>query len=418
MRVVALALLGSLAACIDARSAMLDLGPAADGAPASISESYVQGQHQLDVLFVIDNSSGMGATQQGLVSQIGPFIDRLQAAKVDWRIGVVSTDLGIAPYHGPGCERPGGDNAELLNAPQQPGCKAPSDRFISPTNVADPKAAFACIASLGESGCGFERPFDAALRALDPKLAPAANKSFGRETALLLVVWLSNEDDCSAVDPSIYNPDDLSLGPWASGRCFAQDITCTGQAPDGSLTQCVSGKKSYLVAPKSIAMQLKGLRPSGGVAVIAVVGPPTPVWAKGSGAETTVAPSCTTTDLEARPGIRFLELTSQFEDGAQISICEPDLGGRLSEAASRLKASPGNHCLQHALRDPARPACSVAVTLPTGRRWDVPPSAPGTPGFYLVHPVTAGCAAGALAFDEAAQPPLGATVTLRCDFAK
>jgi hypothetical protein len=382
-----------------------------------LTETYLQGVSQLDVLFVIDNTADMSGVQQDLATSIPHFVDLLNATRVDFRLGVISSDLGIDPYLGPGCEVSGGDGAALQNSPRSPGCTPPPDRYITSTNVADPAAAFACIASLGEEGCGFERPIEAALHALETKSMPQANQGFLRGAAALLLVWVTNEDDCSATDPGLYDPDATGLGPWTSYRCFSEDISCAKPAPDGTMTGCHSGKGAYALSVEAAAERLKGLKPEGLVTLMVVAGPASPVKVTGYGTDRSVEPSCTGTKVSARPAIRFQELLGHFADnGAMVSICQEDLGGKLVDALPIIR-QPGLYCLRHAILDPARPGCSVEVVLASGQRVSVSPSGLGSPGFHLVHPVAAGCASGALAFDDAARPPVGATVELTCSFA-
>ena len=67
---------------------------------------------------------------------------------------------------------------------------------------------FACIAALGDMGCEFAHPFAALDRALGTDYlgaAPAENAGFLRADAILAVVLLANEDDCSA-SPSSGSP--------------------------------------------------------------------------------------------------------------------------------------------------------------------------------------------------------------------
>jgi hypothetical protein len=407
----------ALAGCIGDRVTTVDSRPPpTDGGDGRLSESFIQGQSKVDVLFVIDNSSGMAQAQDALVKGIGAFIGRLELARADWRLGVISSDLGVSPFTGPGCMALGGDGAELQNLARQPGCTPPKARYITRSNVKDPAAAFACIAVLGEGGCGFEQPLAATLRAIDPTQAPAVNKGFLRDEALLMVVWVSNEDDCSAEDARLYDPDNVTLGPYASYRCFAHGVTCSGSGAGGVLTGCASSGKLLLTVPTALA-RLRTLKPLGSLVLVALVGPPTPVKIEGAGASKKVGPSCASSVVQAKPAIRFAELLKAFgADGVQASICGADLGLSLAQATTRLKTSTGPHCLRHALKDPARPGCMVAVQATGGGGWIVPPSSQGAPGFRLVHPLIPGCLHGALDFDAAARPPAGAKVTMTCDF--
>jgi hypothetical protein len=60
--------------------------------------------------------------------------------------------------------------------------------------------AFSCIAQLGPDGCGYEQSLEAMYRALDP----AVNPGFIRDDAALAVLFITDEDDCSARDTSLY----------------------------------------------------------------------------------------------------------------------------------------------------------------------------------------------------------------------
>jgi hypothetical protein len=78
-----------------------------------------------------------------------------------------------------------------------------------------------CLPSVGAMGCGFEQPLEATLRALWPASDPAVeflygashgdgeNAGFLRDDSLLIVVVISDEDDCSARDPRVFMPDDF-----------------------------------------------------------------------------------------------------------------------------------------------------------------------------------------------------------------
>ncbi|MDQ1347161.1 MAG: hypothetical protein QG573_530, partial [Acidobacteriota bacterium] len=191
-------------------------------------------------------------------------------------------------------------------------------------------------------------------------------------------------------------------------------IDCT-KSPDGTLTGCSTGKGPFLLGTKAALASLQALKPSG-VGLVVVAGPPGPVKLTGSWADAKLEPSCSGAGRSARPAIRLHELaTLAGASGGFVSACSTELGRELADAALRIQ-NPGNYCLRHQLRDPARPACSVEVTLPGGGTLSVPPASPGAPGFHLIHPLAAGCSSGALAFDAGAAPPSGSTVHLTCDF--
>ena len=195
-----------------------------------------------------------------------------------------------------------------------------------------------------------------------------------------MVVWLSNEDDCSADDARLYDPDDVSMGPYASYRCFAHGVTCSGRGAGGVLTGCASSGK-LLLSVSTVLSRLRALKPVGSLVLVALVGPPTPVKIEGAGANKKVGSSCASSAVQAKPAIRLAELLNAFgADGVQASVCGADLGLSLAQATTRLKTSTGPHCLRHALKDPSRPGCTVAVQAAGGGgSWIVPPSSQGAP---------------------------------------
>ena len=140
---------------------------------------------------------------------------------------------------------------------------------------------FACIAALGESGCGFEQPLAAISRALgaDGRPPPAENQGFLRPDAYLLVVLLSNEDDCSVPSGSPLfdtrtNTNLASvLGPPGNFRCNEFGHLCNGArpprlAPTGSVSDtvtlagCVPAEGDGLLTPvATFVAQLRSLKP-------------------------------------------------------------------------------------------------------------------------------------------------------------
>ena len=334
----ALTVLFVLGACTDGQVFTVHLwSPPGDASAGRISETFVQGYSSVDLLFVVDNSFGMAPVQDALAGGITPLLQRMNLARLDWRIGVISTDLGIGPYAGPGCTVTGGDGGKLQHQPRKPGCTPPPDPYITASNVADPAAAFACIVPLGVQGCGFERPFDAVLQAITPARQPAANVGFLRDAALLMLVLVTNEDDCSAENPSIYDPDNVGLGDWGSYRCFAHDIQCSGTAADGSLTGCVSGKGPYLRTVSSVVEQLGALKPMGRVVVLALTGPPRPVVVQ---PKSELLPSCSGGGIQAAAGDCLFDPVAVFPVGhRQTSLGKPCCHHFAQEAEPVLDAS-------------------------------------------------------------------------------
>ncbi|MBN1653982.1 MAG: hypothetical protein JXA30_09415 [Deltaproteobacteria bacterium] len=165
---------------------------------------------KIDMLFVVDNSPSMLQEQAKLREQLPRMIKILATGdktpddgvenrdfppKVDLHLAVVSTDMGLpglAPQENPdatGACNGTGDDGNFLNDPGYSiasGLNCPGvsggDYPIFLTHLGDTReetnvtlkraeqtaANFACLATLGTYGCGFEMPLESSLKALWP----------------------------------------------------------------------------------------------------------------------------------------------------------------------------------------------------------------------------------------------------------
>ena len=88
-----------------------------------------------------------------------------------------------------------------------------------------------CVAVLGTGGCEYEQPLEASLAALTRQAEPGMpNEGFLRNDSLLAIIYVTDEDDCSASNPQLYDNTQTdinsTLGPLTSYRCFEFGITC------------------------------------------------------------------------------------------------------------------------------------------------------------------------------------------------
>jgi hypothetical protein len=173
----------------------------------------------------------------------------------------------------------------LLDAARDPSAlDCPAGGFSSPYASYDGGAppgleAFvaqvSCLTAAGTSGCGFERPLEAARLALSPSAATAytapgygppalaegraplgdgANSGFLRENTLLAVLFVTDEDDCSTVETSLF---DLSDARYAS-------------VPNLNL-RCHEFASSALFDVPTLVESLTGLRPQPQDLVVAAI---------------------------------------------------------------------------------------------------------------------------------------------------
>jgi hypothetical protein len=268
--------------------------------------------NNIDILFMIDNSSSMTSMQQKLSAQLPAFMQVLQQLPnglPNVHIAVVSSDMG-APgdqTSAIGCTGSGnngqfqssvGAAATMCNSTTL----AQGATFISSVdgqkNFTDPiESVFQCIAQLGSTGCGFEHQLASIDRALgsdnfgpdNKPQPPPSNAGFLRDEAYLGIVLLTNEDDCSAPSntplfslnggkQSITNP----LGPIANYRCNQYGHICkdpsgkmgppplnppgnaTGNPPMLTLTDCTSvtdGGGNNLTPVSQFVNDIKKLKP-------------------------------------------------------------------------------------------------------------------------------------------------------------
>jgi hypothetical protein len=296
----------------------------------------------LDLLFLVDNTSSADVQEVVFTqsfAQMTRALAALPGGMPNLHIGVASSDLGAGPYTLRSCEHPGGDQGLLQNTPRVPGCTAPSERYLSDvggvTNFTGTIAdAVHCIAPLGVDGCGFEQELEGMKRALDGS-APE-NAGFLRPNALLAVVILADEDDCSAKPPyAIYDPAPAAattFGALASYRCTQFGLRCDPDLPwtmTGPRQGCESNESSPYLEPVQkyvdFLTRLKGDPRK--VFVEAIVGDAGPVVV-GLDAQSNplLLPSCTamrTQNGDAVPGVRLTQLARAF-DGSVFSFCADD----------------------------------------------------------------------------------------------
>ncbi|MCA9671425.1 MAG: hypothetical protein KC503_37770 [Myxococcales bacterium] len=346
---------------------------------------YTLSGNDVDILLVVDNSGSMGEAQHSFVTNLPSLINALRhpdfgpdgsgkacdaAHRAGCRLpnmhlGVISTDLGAGNYALPSCEQPSGDGGRLLNKARIAGCQPPADRYVAyiegltniPGGAKDSAQAFidsaACISRLGIDGCGFEHPFEAMYRALQPN----ANPGFLREHASLLVIFLGDEDDCSASRQDLFDPaqqsPDSPLGPLTSFRCFEHGFQCdqSGRQP-GVRTNC-KPTGEWLYGVDRYVDLLRGLkRAPQDVIVGAIAGPSDKIEVALDGEKPRLRAACSSAAGSALPAIRTHALVSAFAPHSHFaSICEADYG----PALERIGALVSARLAQQRAQGPTRP---------------------------------------------------------------
>jgi hypothetical protein len=200
-----------------------------------------------------------------------------------------------------------------------------------------------------KTGCEFTQPFEAMRRALDP----ATNPGFLRRDAQLMVVFLTNDDDCSFKTGALFDPANVTLGAQ-SFRCTSQGVYCSdGQVSDPGNHTCFPREDSDFIVPVSEYKEfLADLKPDRrDVVVSAVAGPADPFTVLSLG-QPVLADSCTGPAGSARPAVRIDALVNAF-GGAFVESCSQQdayaslvtpVVNRQRSCLPNLRTSDGDDC--------------------------------------------------------------------------
>jgi len=180
---------------------------------------------KMDILFVIDDSGSMGEEQANLAQNFPLFIQALNdfnEGSLDYRVAVTTTGRDVDYTIDVNPPIPGfppllplidlsesGDNGVMR---QECGM---SRRWLE-RNDSDVATTFSCVANVGTGGPALEMPLYATQLALGARMSDGTNTGFLREDALLGVIILTDEDDCSRTD------NDFTI---ESDRCERNDPT-------------------------------------------------------------------------------------------------------------------------------------------------------------------------------------------------
>lgn len=192
---------------------------------------------KVDILFMVDDSASMEPKQLELKRRFPDLIRKLEeigasGKRASYHIGVVTSDLEAGQVCGKtridGKARKGGALTIGDCTPLADGKKfIVYDQKSNTNNLPagqDLAATFGCMASVGVGGCGLEQPLESVYRALHDPIPD--NQGFLRDDALLAVVFVTDEDDCSAPTSSDLYASAKTLGPVDSFRCFQYGVAC------------------------------------------------------------------------------------------------------------------------------------------------------------------------------------------------
>jgi hypothetical protein len=206
---------------------------------------------KMDIVFVVDDSGSMEQEQSNLATNFPKFVSVLEGfktksgAKLDYRLAVTTTGRDIkysmeVPGFGsiPADEK--GDNGAFKNTKS---C-GESKRWVDRADMGG-ASRFACLAKAGTSGPSIEMPLYALKLALNDRVADGTNKGFLRDDALLAVVVLSDEDDCSREDNNFTIQNDVcsSMANVHPVKEYADMLDVAAKGPGRWATAVIAGDK-------------------------------------------------------------------------------------------------------------------------------------------------------------------------------
>lgn len=257
----------------------------------------------LDILFVIDNSGTMGEEQGNLAANFPLLVERLGELKdskgklisADINMMVTTTDMGhpacavfqkedYTPAKGGPINTPCTSRLERFTSLDGkksipdvctsacPAPVAPDGPYIhykvnGASNVAgdDIAGALSCIGLQGIDGCGYEAQLESMMQALNPGADWNKGASpFLRDGAVLAIVMVTDEADCSVLAPAGYdyfddgNADNPTFNQYwstdpkdskrkvTSAVCWNGGVNCVDGDNDGVYENCTSSDKGVL----------------------------------------------------------------------------------------------------------------------------------------------------------------------------
>lgn len=336
---------------------------------------------KLDLLFVIDNSGSMKDERSELTENFPRFIDILSNVKgglPSLHIGVVTSDMGRSGAPTPllGCSERG-DDGRLKKS------SAASDDFIKDLRgdapgqrirnyTGDLKTVFTGVAQRPtDNGCGFEAHLAAMKRALDPSVNP----NFLRPDALLAVVIIADEDDCSVTPSGAAGFFAQDLEAASSFACFRSSTVCDGGVPPdrvGVRQRCRPTESTAVHA--SVAAMVEDLKRVKGEDKVIVAG----IFGEGNPVEVVQVEATVRDTKITRPGLasvcqapssaapspRLETFVTSFPRHILTSICQQDLSEPIEQIGQSFAEFLGSPCL---FGTPAEPhQCAVSEVRDPG----------------------------------------------------
>lgn len=165
--------------------------PPQDGFFSKTQEVEVDGGG-VDILFVVDNSGSMLSEQAQLSKRISGFMDIIQ--DLNWQIAMTTTDPSSSTLDSDGQSRNWGDGEF------RPFDRNDGQQYLLKTGLQSDQEAQRLLAKaihVGSNGGIDERGIHAVYRAIERRQFSPTHSQFFRPDSSLVVVLISDEDECS-----------------------------------------------------------------------------------------------------------------------------------------------------------------------------------------------------------------------------
>lgn len=361
----------------------------------------------VDLLFVIDNSTSMQQEQMQLRSELPKLVEVLTSGDRDGdgsqdfppvkslHVGVVTSDMGVGGNTIGSCDEPlFGDDGALRTTSKDPGCVEAYPKFLefSPGAAGNTEATsqFQCLSIQGLAGCGFEQQLEAALKAVTPSSsdivfydnskgqADRANAGFLRDDSLLAVIMATDEEDCSASNPSeLFNLESTVLvEPAPNLRCFRfkdQALHPVQRYVDGLLATRSSPDLFVFAGIVGIPVSNEGTPWDGQEFDAMLAHDKMQEEVDPNSSPLTLFTSCDVPGLgQAYPPRRIVEVAKGLADAESNaiiqSICQSSYAKAIDAILGKIADVLGGACLPRELTRDASGVvnCDVVETLPSG----------------------------------------------------
>ena len=371
---------------------------------------------EIDLLFMVDNSNSMAQEQNALSRELPNLVRVLASGDIEGdgmqefppvrslQVGVVTSDMGTGGFMVPTCSNSRfGDDGVLRTRGNtaRAGCVASYPSFFE-FRPADGGSAtdFAnevnCVAGMGTNGCGFEQQLESVLKAVTPSSsgirfvegsvghADGQNAGFVRPNSLLTIILVTDEEDCSAANPEVFDPasttfgGDLNLRCWTYGNPADGIIHPVERFVDGLLATRAAAPDLLVVAAITGIPDTTNPVPGADIDFAGILAHPDMVEQVDPMMPSRLRPSCDRTDEAgersiAFPPRRIVSMLQQLDQrGANAilqTICQDSFAGALEAVILKLADILGGTCLPRALvRGQGNIVnCDVVEQLPPGQ---------------------------------------------------